>query len=80
VADLAFGPNALVEMAADAISEAEVYHVVEDADGIIDREDGRTEYTRMLDDGRWVLVLIEHDDITVVSVWWDKRRSRRRRR
>ena len=80
MSDLIFPGHASDQMANDSISEAEVYHVVEDADDILEREDGRTDYRRLLDDGRSMLVVVENEGITVVRVWWDKRRSRRRRR
>jgi hypothetical protein len=61
------------------ISEDDVYHVVGDADDVLDRADGRTEYTRLFDDGRELRVVIEDDGVTVVSVWdWKRRRPRRR--
>ena len=36
---------------------------------MIGREDGRAEYSRMLDDGRLVTVVVEDDGETVVTVW-----------
>jgi hypothetical protein len=60
------------------VSEDDVYHVVGDADDVVYRHDGRTEYTRMLDDGRELRVVVEDDGVTVVSVWdWKRRRPRR---
>ena len=54
--------------------------VVGDYDEMIERiTDGRTEYSRMMDDGRWFVVVIENDGVTMVSAWWDRRRSRRQR-
>lgn len=80
MADLTFDEHSLEEMVSDAISEDEVYHVVEDADEVIERYDGRSEYSRAMDDGRWIVVILEDESRTVRTVWWDKRRSRRRRR
>jgi hypothetical protein len=77
--DLIFTQHAWEEMARDSISEDDVYHVVGDADDIIEQEDGRTRYTRTLDDGREVVVIVEVDDETVVTAWeWRRRRPRRR--
>jgi hypothetical protein len=78
--DLEFEPHAREEMASDAISEDEVYHVVGDADEIIERPDGRSECARMMDDGRWIVAILDEESRTVETVWWDKRRSRRRNR
>ena len=78
--DLVFLPHALEEMQADSLTEDDVYTVVGDYDDIIERDDGRTVYGRLLDDGRLVVVVIEHDGESVVTAWQDERRSRRRRR
>ena len=78
--DLEFEPHARDEMASDTISEDEVYHVIGDADEIIERQDGRSEYARMMDDGRWIVVIVDQESRTVETVWWDTRRSRRRDR
>ena len=77
--DLEFEPHAREGVQRDSVSEDEVYHVVGDADEEIDRDDGRTEYWRILDDGRQIVVVVEDDTGTVKTVWWNKRRSRRRR-
>jgi hypothetical protein len=77
--DLIFPDHVLWRMSQRQVSEDDVYHVVGDADDVLDRHDGRTEYTRMLDDGRELRVVIENDGVTVVSVWdWKRRRPRRR--
>ena len=76
--DLEFDPHAREEMARDAVSEDEVYHVVGDADVEYERNDGRTRYERMMDDGRRIVV-VEDATRTVKTVWWDKRNGRRRR-
>ena len=78
--DLEFDPHAREEMASEVISEDEVYHVVGDADEIIERRDGRSEYARMMEDGRWIVAIVEEESRTVETVWWNKRRSRRRHR
>jgi hypothetical protein len=75
--NLEFEPHARDEMASDAISEDEVYHVVGDADEIIERPDGRSEYARTIDDGHRIVVIVEVESHTVITVWWDERRSRR---
>ena len=79
MADLYFIEHALVRMQERGVSIDEVYEVVEDADAIFDRDDGRTEYIRMLDDGREVTVTVEDDEVTVVSVTVRKVRRPRRR-
>jgi hypothetical protein len=77
--DLIFPDHAREEMANASVSEHDVYHVVRDADDIIEREDGRAVYIRLLDDGREVVVIVEDDGMTVVTVWqWKRRRPRRR--
>ena len=53
---LDFDPHALAEMARDSIPVEAVYHVVGDADRVLDRDDGVTEYT-----GSW-------GDMTIVVV------------
>ena len=78
--DLSFPEHALKQMQRDSLTEDDVGIVVGDCDESIERVDGRTVYSRMLDDGRHVTVVIEDDAITVVSAWVDKRQSRRLRR
>ena len=78
--DLELDPHAREEMASDVISEDEVYHVVGDADEVVERQDGRSEYARMMEDGRWIVAIVEEESRMVETVWWDKRRSRRRGR
>lgn len=78
--DLIFIEHALVAMQADSITEDDVYSVIGDYDEAFQHiADGRTEYGRKMDDGRWFVVVVENDGMTVVSVWWARRRSRRRR-
>ena len=80
MADLVFIDHARKAMAADSIPEAGVYHIVGDADAVLDYDDGRTEYVGVWDD-RTFSVLVEDDGITVVTVFERKReRARRRRR
>lgn len=75
--DLKLHPHALAEMARDNITTDVVHAVVADADEVIERDDGRTVYTR-----RWegtVVVVVAEGDL-VVTVWENKRgRSRRGR-
>ena len=76
--DLIFPDHVLGRMRQRHISHDDVYHVVDDADDVLHRDDGRTEYTRLLDDGRELRVVIEDDGVSVVSVWdWKRRRPRR---
>jgi hypothetical protein len=77
--DLTFPEHAWKKMARDSMSESDTYQIVEDADDILVREDGRTVYTGTPDDGREIVVILESDDETVVTVWqWKRRRPRRR--
>jgi Domain of unknown function (DUF4258) len=75
--DLDFTDHARREMRRDQIPEAAVYDVVGDADAVIERRDGRTEYRRFWE-GRAIVVVIEgdRDPLLVVTVWEDKRRKR----
>jgi hypothetical protein len=81
VADLIFPDYAIGRMRQRGISEDDVYLTVEDADDELERDDRRTEYVRMMDDGREITVVIEDDGETrtVVSLWNRKRRRPRRR-
>ena len=76
--ELVFPPHALEEMSNHGVSGEDVYSVVGDYDEKIPYDNGRTEYVRMMEDGRTVVVIIENDDETVVTVW--QRRWRRPRR
>jgi hypothetical protein len=81
VDDLIIPEHALKGMRTDSITEDDVYTVVDDHDEKLERlTDGRTEYGRMMEDGRWFVVVIENDGETLVSAWWDRRRGRRQRR
>lgn len=73
-----FPDHAREERQADSLSDEDVTLVIGDFDEKIAREDGRVEYSRVLEDGRWVTVVVEGDGETVVTAWWDKRRSERR--
>lgn len=77
---LLFPRHALDEMRRDSLTRDDIYTVVGDYDEKIERDDGRSVYRRQVLDGRWVVVVIETDDATVVSAWCDKRLSRRQRR
>jgi hypothetical protein len=78
VSVLIFPDHALEAMARDSITRDDVDVVVGDFDDSIERDDGRTVYTRTVD-GRDIVVVIEDDGETVVSAWlWRRRRPRRR--
>ena len=77
--DLEFESHARDEMARDAISEDEVFHVIGDADTEIRQQNGHTRYERMMDDGRQIVVIMDEVTRTVKTAWWNKRGSRRRR-
>lgn len=72
-----FTVHALGEMARDSITVDGVYHVIGDADEILHRDDGRTDYVGVWE-GRTFRVVIEDDGYTVVTVFEVKRRRRRR--
>jgi hypothetical protein len=78
--DLIIPKHALDEMQNDGLTDDDVFTVVGDCDERIEQHSGRTEFARLLDDGRYVVVVVEDDGFTVVTAWLDKRRSRRRRR
>ncbi len=65
-------------MQRDSISVDEVYHVVGDADDELVRDDGRVEFWRVLEDSRQICVVVDEEAWTVVTVFWNKRGSRRR--
>jgi hypothetical protein len=78
VTDLNFPDYVRGRMSQRHVSEADIYHVVGDADDVLHRDDGRTDYTRLVDDGRELRVIVKDDGVTVVSVWdWKRRRPRR---
>ena len=71
VDDIIIPEHAWEAMQTDSITEDDVFTVVGDYDEMIERiTDGRTEYSRMMDDGRWFVVVIENDGETMVSAWW----------
>ena len=75
---LIFTDHAREAMRADQIPEAGVYHVVGDTDEVIERDDGRAEYVGAWE-GRTLVVILEDDGRTVVTVWerkWRRPRSR----
>ena len=74
---LDFDPHALEEMARDNIPIDAVYHVIGDADDIIEQDNGRTRYTGTWE-GRTIVVIAEGD--YVITAWERKRDSRRARR
>jgi hypothetical protein len=78
VDEYTFSDHAHDERQADSLSEEDVALVIGDYDEKIAREDGRAEYSRVLEDGRWITVVVADDGETIVTVWWDKRRSERR--
>jgi len=81
VDDLIFPDYALERMRQRGISPDDVHLTIEDPDDEIERDDRRSEYTRMMDDGREIQVVIQDDGErrTVVSLWDRKRRRPRRR-
>jgi hypothetical protein len=60
------------------VPEVSISHVVGDADVVLERGDGRIEYTGTWE-GRTFVVILEHDGVTVVTVWEQKQRRPRRR-
>ena len=78
--DLEFDRHVRDEMARDTISEDEVYQVLGDADVEIRQQNGHTRCERMMDDGWYIVVILDEKARTVKTAWWDKRGSRRRRR
>ena len=78
--DLIFERHALDEMASDSISEDEVYTVITDADVVYVQHNGHTRCERMMDDGRYLVVILVEGAGIVKTAWWDTRASRRPRR
>ena len=79
--DIIIPKHAADSLQDDGLTMDNVFTVVGDYDDRIERTvDGRTEYGRTLEDGRYVVVVIEHDGLTMVTAWQDKRRSRRQNR
>jgi hypothetical protein len=76
VDDLTFTPHALQEMSKDNITQDDVYVVVRDADDVIKRDDGRTIFIPVIEDGRQLVAAIEDETRVVETVWWTKRGSR----
>ena len=78
--DLSFTDYARMRMEQRRVSEDAVYQVVGDADRIIHRRDGRSEYFGTWD-GRLLLVVADgdiedDDDILILNVIEDVRRRR----
>ncbi len=78
MSDLVFPDHVRIRMAQRHLPEAAVYHVVRDADEILERDDGRIEYTGLWE-GQTLMVVIEDDGETIVTVFDRKRRRPRRR-
>jgi hypothetical protein len=78
--DFVIPDHAIKQMAADNITEDDLYTAVHDYDEILEYSNGRNRYSRFLEDGRHIVVVIEHDGETVVTAWLDKQRSRRQHR
>lgn len=74
---LQFDPHALQEMARDSIPFDAVYHVVGDADEIVEQDNGRTRYTGIWE-GRTIVVIAEGD--YVITAWERRRDGQRARR
>jgi hypothetical protein len=64
---LVFTGHTLYRMRRRQIPEEAVHAIVADADEVIERYDGRTEYSGTWE-GRSLLVVIEDDGMTVVTV------------
>ena len=64
-------------MRADQIQADAVYHVTGDYDQRLDRDDGRTEYVGVWE-GRTIVVILEADGKTIVTVRERKQRRPRR--
>ena len=77
--DLIFERHALDEMASDSISEDEVYTVISDDDVAYVQHNRHTRCERMMDDGRYLVVIVDEDAGIVKTAWWHTRASRRPR-
>ena len=64
-------------MRADQIPTDAVYHVIGNYDQRLDRDDGHTEYVGAWE-GRTIVVILEVDGKTIVTVWERKQRRPRR--
>ncbi|MCC7372429.1 MAG: hypothetical protein IT306_28710 [Chloroflexi bacterium] len=67
-------------MRPDHLTQEGVCTVARDPDFEIEQSGGRVEFHRMMNDGRFVVVVVESDGVTVVTAWQDVRRSRRQDR
>ncbi len=80
--DLIFSPHLLVGMEDHQIPAEAVYHVVAGAGEEVVQPNGRTRYTGTWE-SRVIVVVVEDDERTVLTVWermHESRRNRRRRR
>ena len=74
--DLSFTLHARDEMSTDQIPEVAVYHVIGDADVVLEQDDGRTVYTGTWE-GRAIVVVVVWDERIVITTRERKRDSRR---
>ena len=80
VADLIFTDHARQQMYERQVPEVAVYHVVECADDVLERDDGCTEYTGTWEGLTMMIVLCGEDEpYRVATVIVHARKSRRRR-
>lgn len=77
--DFILSGHALESMQDHGLTEDDVYAVLGDYDEEMTYDDGRMRLGRMMEDGRWLVAIVEADGKTVVTVWQDKRQSRRYR-
>lgn len=77
MANLIFTEYSRIRMAERHLPEAAIYHVVEDADEVIVRDDGRIDYISVWE-GLTLLAVIEDDGEAVVTFWGRKQRRPRR--
>ena len=59
--DLVFDPHARQRMRRRQVPEAAIYHVIGDADDVVERDDGCTEYTGRWE-GRTIMVVVCEDE------------------
>ena len=78
--DVIFERHALDDLASDSISEDDVHTVIGEADVEHVQHSGHTRCERMMDDGRYLVVLVDEDAGIVKTAWWSTRASRRPRR
>jgi hypothetical protein len=79
--DLVFPDYAISRMRQRGISEDDVDQTVGDPDDELQRDDFRTEYSKAMEDGREIMVVVEDAGATrTVVTLWDRKRRRSRRR